>query len=920
MFKLRPEHTAAFRKQAYRRTLAQSFRRSGLEADAEDPSTEDLLVRDPKGRQARVTFDSQGFISGTESPSGRSWQLENDSKGRMLGFTNSAGLHSTFERNSQGQVTNLSQGGRSLMGLEYDPKGLLTQVSYPDRTARSLSYDPAGRITTMGDRRGNTEGFEYDFEGLLTAITDGNGNRTQFQYGGWDRPEKTLYADGSSESYRYNPAGLPEQILSGSEFFAAIEYNPQGRPAKITYSDDEEVTFTYNEKGSIVEAKNPEIEIGYQYDEQNRVVLEKQGDDIVQYFYDQAGSLVGMTYPTGERIEFSYDEDLRLAAVKDWNGGLQRYSYGSDDLSLQVSLPGGLKKLISSEVTGLPSSIVVTHGPSSGGELFSFKYDYDAENRVRRFSDSQFGPRDYIYDPESQLTEVRSERPEFNEAFTYDRAGNRIRANGAGGIFNTLNQLMRQGGSPCRYDARGNLAALSSAGGEWHYHYNGRNFLVLAEGPEGQSVTFGYDAFGRRLWKHSTNSEVQYIWAGERLLREVTHIGSRTSIRDYLYFPGSCVPLATRLDGHVYLYHTDRLGTPRRLTDENGAVVWSADYAAFGETHIQVEAISNALRFPGQYFDQETGLHYNRFRYYSTSFGRYISRDPISFLSGPNFYTYAHNDPINSFDTLGLSFWSTVLTIAGAIVAAIVVAELVTVLAPVLVAAGLGVEAAAGVTGIASTLLSGTAAVAAGFGLNEGLTNGWNFSCVWEKVKRGAKIGASASLAFIFLPAGILADAAAGALAYEANWATDPDPNAKWNLDDFEEWVALSITLGFLLRPFVPKQATRLGSQVATETEEAAKQTTVLGHGPAYTELGNKIGANYLDIPPEEWGAMSASEKWATNQKFLDDMIARGDNVVLATKASTAEPGSFYAKELEYLAGKGYRVSDDGMSLIAPER
>jgi RHS repeat-associated protein len=857
MFKLRPEHTTAFRKQAYRRSLARSFQGSGLSADAEDTSTEDLLVRDPKGCQTRFTFDSQGFISGTVSPSGRAWKLENDSKGRMVGSTNPAGLHSKLERNPQGQVTQVSQGGRSLMNLEYNPKGLLTQVAYPDRTARSLSYDPAGRITAMGDRRGTIEGFEYDSNGLLTGIIDGNGNRTQFQYGGWDRPERTFYADGSSESYRYNPAGLVERISTASNLFAEIEYNPQNRPVKLTYGDGEEVTFVYNENGLIVQAKNPEIETEYKYDEQNRVVLEKQGEHVVQYFHDEAGSLVGMTYPTGERVEFDYDEDLRLAAVKDWNGGLHRFSYGSEDGSLQVLLPGGLRKLIQTEATGLPSSVVVTRGAGGGSELFSFQFEYDTENRVGRFSDSQFGRRYFIYDSESQLVEVRSEKPERSESFSYDAAGNRTRANGAGGVFNTLNQLTRQGSAQCRYDARGNLVRLSASEGEWNYHYNGRNFLVRAEGPGGQSITFGYDAFGRRLWKRSGETEVKYVWAGEQLLREVTQIGLRTSVRDYLYSPGNCAPLATRLDGRVYSYHTDHLGTPRRLTDEKGVVIWSADYTAFGEAQVQLETVPNALRFPGQYFDSETGLHYNRFRYYSPTLGRYLSRDPVGVLSGTNLYRYANNDPINGFDAQGLSWWGTALSIAGAIVAGVVVAAVVVALAPAALAAG--------VVTAAAVILGGAAAGAVGFGLNEGFTNGWCFTCILKEMARGALIGALAALPFVFLPAAagvglyMLAGGASGAIGYIADWLTNPD--AVWSWGGFAMAVGLGAVTAGLFRYLEPIIAARWGGGVASNTAATADEYGVAFFGENNLRYYNsesatlgREGKSFFFMPAEDAG------------------------------------------------------------------
>jgi RHS repeat-associated protein len=83
----------------------------------------------------------------------------------------------------------------------------------------------------------------------------------------------------------------------------------------------------------------------------------------------------------------------------------------------------------------------------------------------------------------------------------------------------------------------------------------------------------------------------------------------------------------------VYYFHNDRLGTPQVITDETGQVVWKADYDPFGEANVVVQLIENNFRFPGQYYDQETGLHQNWFRDYAPGLGRYVEADPL--FSGP---------------------------------------------------------------------------------------------------------------------------------------------------------------------------------------------------------------------------------------------------------------------------------------------
>ncbi|MBI5894734.1 MAG: RHS domain-containing protein, partial [Desulfobacterales bacterium] len=109
--------------------------------------------------------------------------------------------------------------------------------------------------------------------------------------------------------------------------------------------------------------------------------------------------------------------------------------------------------------------------------------------------------------------------------------------------------------------------------------------------------------------------------------------------------------------GAVYYYHTDHLGTPQRMTDSTAALAWSADYLPFGQADVTVAAVENNLRFAGQYYDNETGLHYNYWRYYDPGLGRYLRADPIGLDGGVNLYAYVQNNPIKFTDPKGLAIW-----------------------------------------------------------------------------------------------------------------------------------------------------------------------------------------------------------------------------------------------------------------------
>ncbi|MBI6732898.1 RHS domain-containing protein, partial [Pseudomonas amygdali] len=147
----------------------------------------------------------------------------------------------------------------------------------------------------------------------------------------------------------------------------------------------------------------------------------------------------------------------------------------------------------------------------------------------------------------------------------------------------------------------------------------------------------------------------RFLWQGLRMLREESP--GQSSL--YLYEPGSYAPLARvdekegEVENKVYYFHTDQIGTPLEMTDAEGQIVWQAKYRAWGAVEkLVVNEVEQNLRFQGQYFDVETGLHYNTFRYYDPEIGRFTTQDPIGFLGGFNLYQYSPS-PIGWIDPWG---------------------------------------------------------------------------------------------------------------------------------------------------------------------------------------------------------------------------------------------------------------------------
>jgi RHS repeat-associated protein len=178
-------------------------------------------------------------------------------------------------------------------------------------------------------------------------------------------------------------------------------------------------------------------------------------------------------------------------------------------------------------------------------------------------------------------------------------------------------------------------------------HYSG----LCGRGKASQKRGCQYDSPGQLIKKKAltpdspTPTEKTFQWQGLRLLQEQTPEGQRL----YFYEPNNYAPLA-RIDDlegkeqKTYYFHTDQIGTPLEMSDVDGRIVWQATFKAWGELQsLDVGEVEQNLRYQGQYFDAESGLHYNTFRYYDPTVGRFTTQDPIGLLGGDNLYWYAPN-------------------------------------------------------------------------------------------------------------------------------------------------------------------------------------------------------------------------------------------------------------------------------------
>ncbi len=294
------------------------------------------------------------------------------------------------------------------------------------------------------------------------------------------------------------------------------------------------------------------------------------------------------------------------------------------------------------------------------------RYEYDPAGELSRTLDKLRGEVTYEYEANGRLLEHNPEKRFNGEEFRYDAAGNRLNFNTSRFDRVKDNRLKKWSNHEYKYDAWGNLVEKIVGIVRWQtFTYDSENRLVKTETMANSQVestsSYQYDSLGRRVGKQweikGQTDQKRFLWQGLRMLREESP--GQSSL--YLYEPGSYAPLARvdekegEAENKVYYFHTDQIGTPLEMTDAEGQIVWQAKYRPWGAIEkLVVNEVEQNLRFQGQYFDVETGLHYNTFRYYDPEIGRFITQDPIGLSGGDNLYQYAPN-PNGWVDPLGLT-------------------------------------------------------------------------------------------------------------------------------------------------------------------------------------------------------------------------------------------------------------------------
>ncbi|WP_275076822.1 RHS repeat-associated core domain-containing protein [Providencia rettgeri] len=627
------------------------------------------------------------------------------------------GVHQHIEYDRERRVVAVTDGAGKTTHYRYGPFDLLLAMVRPDGTEIRFEYDSLTRLKTVINATGDKYTYERDRAGQIIRETDFTGCIQEFRYDRLGRRIATRYPDNHELRWRYDVSGLiteqSEWLDNGIEHkclsITTYEYNARLQLVKAT-NPDSVVEFEYDEQGRLTCESINGQEIKHDWDAESQLLLRTGfGEHELHYAFGQLGELTSLQVNQHAPLQYSYNAVGQEYLRRSEAGFVNSSHYTATGLLAHQRAGRGSESFLQS----------LQHNPHQPPFCTDVhrSYQYDRTHNVVSIEDDRWKQTTYRYNANDQITEAQYSNQIGNrdEKFLYDANLNltehmTLPSDAQGAMLQLFQQ--QQAGRVTRrdtvrgyqlyhYDVNGRLEKKivyehGYRPKEWHYLWNTQNQLTACFTPKGDCWRYTYDAFGRRLSKTQTvDSQAananplfpqlkpkvmawHYLWSGDQMVEETPIYADGTIAHglqvQWLYEPGAITPTARYQNGKLHYVVTDHQGTPREIFTEAGKASWAGRLNTWGQMQFWQSQDGRAdndpnytechFRFAGQYEDSESGLYYNRFRYYDRDSGQYISPDPIGLLGGLNPYGYVHN-PTGWVDPFGLSGFFTGSTFTG---------------------------------------------------------------------------------------------------------------------------------------------------------------------------------------------------------------------------------------------------------------
>lgn len=660
-------------------------------------------VTDTSGTTTRFTYDDRGHLESVTNALGDTTRVHCDQAGLPLEITDPLGAVTRYSRDAFGRPVRITDPTGAVTELEWTVEGHLSRRTAANGTTESWTYDGEGNCVAHTDALGAVSRFEYTHFDLLAARTGPDGVRYEFLHDTELRLTRVVNPQGLTWSYEYDEAG---RLVSETDFddrTLTYAHDPAGQlSATITASGDPitfsrdvlgrvirkeaagaVTTYAYDPSGALAEATGPDAVLRLHRDVSGRVLSETVNGRTLTHTYDVLGRRTGRTTPTGATTTWSYDASGnrtgmvvsgRTLAFTHDEAGRELTRHIGESVTLTQSFDP-LGRLTEQDLAG-----------PTGNRLQHRVYTYRPDGNLTAIDDDLNGTRHFDLDAAGRVTAVRAAN--WTETYAYDEAGNQTSATwptehpgseSTGSREYTGTRITRAGRVRYEHDEAGRITLrqktrLSRKPDTWRYEWDAEDRLTSVTTPDGTRWRYRYDPLGRRTGKQrlapdgeSVLEQVDFTWDGTTLCEQTTSSPSVPNPVTLTWDHQGLHPLSqteritasdapqNEIDSRFFAMVTDLVGTPTELIDEAGDMAWRTRSTLWGTTAWAADSTTyTPLRFPGQYFDPETGLHYNYFRHYDPETARYITPDPLGLIPADNPVTYVPN-PFGWVDPLGLA-------------------------------------------------------------------------------------------------------------------------------------------------------------------------------------------------------------------------------------------------------------------------
>ncbi|HAW2907680.1 TPA: RHS repeat protein, partial [Escherichia coli] len=667
----------------------------GRETQYEYNAAGDLTaVITPDGNRSETQYDAWGKAVST-TQGGLTRSMEYDAAGRVISLTNENGSHSDFSYDALDRL--VQQGGFDgrTQRYHYDLTGKLTQ-SEDEGLVTLWYYDESDRITHRTVNGEPAEQWQYDDHGWLTDISHlSEGHRVAVHYGYDDKGRLTgerqtvenpetgelLWQHETTHAYneqglanRVTPDSLPpvEWLTYGSGYLAGMKL---GDTPLLEYTRDRMHRETVRSFGSMA-GSNAAYKLTSTYTPAGQLQSQHLNSLVYDrdYGWNDNGDLVRISGPRQTR-EYGYSATGRLESVRTLAPDLDiRIPYATD--------PAG-NRLPDPELH--PDSTLTAWPDNRIAEDAHYVYHYDEYGRLTEKTDlipagvirtDDERTHHYHYDSQHRLvfyTRIQHGEPLVESRYLYDPLGRRM-AKRVWRRERDLTGWMSLSRKPemTWYGWDGDrLTTVQTDTTRIQTVYQPGSFapLIRIETDNGEREKAQRRSLAEKLQQEGSEDGHGVVFPAElvrlldRLEEEIRADRVSSESRAWLAQCGLTVEqLARQVEPEytparkVHFYHCDHRGLPLALISEDGNTAWRGEYDEWGNLLGETSAqhLQQSLRLPGQQYDEESGLYYNRNRYYDPLQGRYITQDPIGLKGGWNLYAYPLN-PVQRGDPLGLS-------------------------------------------------------------------------------------------------------------------------------------------------------------------------------------------------------------------------------------------------------------------------